>query len=142
MEETKLTLFGGKTPRVKIYKSESHKLHQAFTVAEGSTISEGMPVAIDTDGNIIPYTGTGIYIGIAVTNNTNQAYKGQKDFPVEVTVAVRGYMVVNWTAAASITPGYVKMNASNAAETSSDATNFVALAPAGTGEIVPVLVLN
>lgn len=27
-----MTLFGEKTPRAVIYKSESHKLHQAFNV--------------------------------------------------------------------------------------------------------------
>lgn len=42
MEKTKivndpqqLTLFGERTPRAVIYKSESHKLHQAFNVKAG-----------------------------------------------------------------------------------------------------------
>lgn len=30
-----MTLFGEKTPRAVIYKSESHKLHQAFCVKDG-----------------------------------------------------------------------------------------------------------
>ena len=38
-----------------IYKSESHKLHQAFCVKENKVIHQGMPVALDTDGNIEPY---------------------------------------------------------------------------------------
>ena len=32
-----MTLFGEKTPRAVIYKSESHKLHQAFCVKDGET---------------------------------------------------------------------------------------------------------
>lgn len=31
-EDQPMTLFGEKTPRAVIYKSESHKLHQAFCV--------------------------------------------------------------------------------------------------------------
>ena len=52
MEKTKivndpqqLTLFGERTPRAVIYKSESHKLHQAFNVKAGEKIVQGMPVA-------------------------------------------------------------------------------------------------
>ena len=33
-----MTLFGSKTPKTVIYKSESHKLHQAFTVKQGEII--------------------------------------------------------------------------------------------------------
>ena len=46
----KLTLYGQKTPRVSIYKHESHKLHQAFNVKEGATIVQGMPVALTKEG--------------------------------------------------------------------------------------------
>lgn len=44
------TKFGGTTPRVVIYKSESHKLHQAFPVKDSVKIYAGNPVAITTDG--------------------------------------------------------------------------------------------
>ena len=33
-QDQPMTLFGEKTPRAVIYKSESHKLHQAFCVKE------------------------------------------------------------------------------------------------------------
>ena len=56
MEKTKivndpqqLTLFGERTPRAVIYKSESHKLHQAFNVKAGEKIVQGMPVALNED---------------------------------------------------------------------------------------------
>ena len=91
-QDQPMTLFGEKTPRAVIYKSESHKLHQAFCVKENKVIHQGMPVALDTDGNIEPYIpggdGSQVYLGIAVTDNINPAYQAQRDFPVEVTVAV------------------------------------------------------
>ena len=40
------TKFGGTTPRVVIYKSESHKLHQAFPVKDSVKIYAGNPVAL------------------------------------------------------------------------------------------------
>lgn len=46
------TKFGGTTPRVVIYKSESQKLHQAFPVKASVKIYAGNPVAITTDGTI------------------------------------------------------------------------------------------
>ena len=99
-QDQPMTLFGEKTPRAVIYKSESHKLHQAFCVKENKVIHQGMPVALDTDGNIEPYIpdgdGSQVYLGIAVTDNINPAYQAQRNFPVEVTVAVEAFMVVNW----------------------------------------------
>ena len=46
------TKFGGTTPRVVIYKSESHKLHQAFPVKASVKIYARNPVAITIDGTI------------------------------------------------------------------------------------------
>ena len=46
------TKFGGTTPRVVIYKSESHKLHQAFPVKDFCKDLCWNPVAITTDGTI------------------------------------------------------------------------------------------
>lgn len=116
MEETPLTLRGNKTPRTVIYKSESQKLCQAFnlhgTTSEGvttyPTIYKGHPVKLETDGTISPYTGTGVYLGIALTDSINPAYGAQKDYPVEVTVAVRGYAIINMAASAALSAGYVK----------------------------------
>lgn len=151
----KLTLYGQKTPRVSIYKHESHKLHQAFNVAANVTIVQGMPVALDNTGKLIAYTGAEnqVYLGVAVTDSVTPAYAGQREYPIEVTVAVEGYMICYWAAKAAITPGYVKPDGTlfnnrypNCTNTTSGAeSKFIALAPAsapsgGEVELVPVLV--
>lgn len=92
------TKFGGTTPRVAIYKSESHKLHQAFPVKASVKIYAGNPVAITTEGTIELLTkdNEANYLGIAVTDNNNPAYKESANAgPVEVTVAVQGFMIIN-----------------------------------------------
>lgn len=146
--ETKLTLQGQVTPKVVIFKSESHKLHQAFAVADNATIVKGMPVKLDTDGKISPYTGTGVYLGIAVTDNVNPAYGARRNFPVEVTVAVEGFAIVNAAANAAIdAAGYVKpveglLNSRFVKyAASTDPTNFIALNSADeANELIQVLV--
>jgi len=92
-----LTLMGEQTPKVVIFKSESHKLCEAFNVAEGETILKGMLVALNEDGNITPYTGAEgeVYLGVAITDNVNPAYRAQRNFPVEVTVMVEAFAVVH-----------------------------------------------
>lgn len=92
------TKFGGTTPRVVIYKSESHKLHQAFPVKAPVKIYAGNPVAIATDGTIELLTkdNEANYLGIAVTDSINPAYKESANaVSVEVTVAVQGFMIIN-----------------------------------------------
>lgn len=92
------TKFGGTTPRVVIYKSESHKLHQAFPVEDSVSIYAGNPVAITSEGKIELLTkdNEASYLGIAVTDNINPAYKGSANArPMEVTVAVQGFMIIN-----------------------------------------------
>lgn len=92
------TKFGGTTPRVVIYKSESHKLHQAFPVKASVTIHAGNPVAIAPDGTIelLTKANEANYLGIAVTDNINPAYKESANAgSVEVTVAVQGFMIIN-----------------------------------------------
>lgn len=92
------TKFGGTTPRVVIYKSESHKLHQAFPVKDSVNIYAGNPVAITAEGTIELLTkdNEAKYLGIAVTDNINPAYKESANAgPVEVTVAVQGFMIIN-----------------------------------------------
>lgn len=105
-----LTLMGEQTPKVVIFKSESHKLCEAFNVAEGRTIIKGMAVALDEDGNITPFTGAEgeVYLGIAITDNVNPAYRAQRNFPVEVTVMVEAFAVVHKVSNAAVKPGYVK----------------------------------
>lgn len=147
MTETPMTLVGQKTPRAVIYKSESHKLHQAFCVKADTKIVKGQPVKLETDGTISPYTGTGIYLGIAVTDNINPAYQAQRNFPVEVTVMVDGFAIVNWVAAGDSTPaGYVTPGAALLNDryvkgtTSPSETNFIALNGGDTNEVIQVLV--
>lgn len=105
-----LTLMGEQTPKVVIFKSESHKLCEAFNVAEGKTIIKGMAVALNEDGDITPFTGAEgeVYLGIAITDNVNPAYRAQRNFPVEVTVMVEAFAVVHKVSNGEVKPGYVK----------------------------------
>lgn len=114
------TKFEGTTPRVVIYKSESHKLHQAFPVKASVKIYAGNPVAITTDGTIELLTDANEanYLGIAVTDNNNPAYKESANAgPVEVTVAVQGFMIINAISEAALNAGPVEIG------TGMDATN-------------------
>lgn len=113
------TKFGGTTPRVVIYKSESHKLHQAFPVKDSVKIYAGNPVAITTDGKIelLTKANEANYLGIAVTDNNNPAYKESANAPVEVTVAVQGFMIINAISEAALNAGPVEIG------TGMDATN-------------------
>ena len=106
------TKFGGTTPRVVIYKSESHKLHQAFPVKASVKIYAGNPVAITTDGTIELLTkdNEANYLGIAVTDNNNPAYKESTNAGrVEVTVAVQGFMIINAISEAALDAGPVEI---------------------------------
>lgn len=114
------TKFGGTTPRVVIYKSESHKLHQAFPVKASVKIYAGNPVAITPDGTIELLTkdNEANYLGIAVTDNNNPAYKESANAgPVEVTVAVQGFMIINAISEVALNAGPVEIG------TGMDATN-------------------
>jgi hypothetical protein len=114
------TKFGGTTPRVVIYKSESHKLHQAFPVKASVKIYAGNPVAINTDGTIelLTKANEANYLGIAVTDSNNPAYKESANAgPVEVTVAVQGFMIINAISEAALDAGPVEIG------TGMDATN-------------------
>lgn len=114
------TKFGGTTPRVVIYKSESQKLHQAFLVKASVKIYAGNPVAITADGTIELLTkdNEANYLGIAVTDNINPAYKESANAgPVEVTVAVQGFMIINAISEAALDAGPVEIG------TGMDATN-------------------
>lgn len=102
---------GEQTPKVVIFKSESHKLCEAFNVAEGKTILKGMAVALNEDGDLTPYTGaqSEVYLGIAITDNVNPAYRAQRNFPVEVTVMVEAFAVVHKVSKGEVKPGYVTL---------------------------------
>lgn len=100
---------GGRTPQAVIYKSESHKLHQAFPVKGGGTIVQGQPVKLNTDGTISPYTGvkSEVYLGIAVNYSKYPAYPATAA-GVEVTVMMEGFAVIHGIAKDDITTGYVQ----------------------------------
>lgn len=143
-----LTLMEEKTPRTQVYKSESHKLNQAFPVKKDAVITQGMPVKLETDGTISPYTGEGIYLGIAHTDSIKPAYAPQRNFPIEVTVMVEGFAIVHGAVKAEIEAcGYVKPTAEVVTaggfvvyESSSTETKFIAITPATQGEVMQVLV--
>lgn len=126
------TKFGGTTPRVVIYKSESHKLHQAFPVKASAKIYAGNPVAITIDGTIelLTKSNEANYLGIAVTDNINPAYKESANAgPVEVTVAVQGFMIINAISEAALNAGPVEMG--NGMDTTYHFTKFKAFTQAG-----------
>lgn len=147
-----MTLFGERTPKAVIYKSESHKLHQAFNVKANTKIVQGMAVALGTDGLIEPFIPEGagssqVYLGIAVTDNVNPAYQPQDNFPVEVTVAVQGYMILNWVAKEALKCGYINPTANLLhdrfviAEASTDESQFIAITPADEeNDVIQVLI--
>lgn len=97
-----LTILGVKTPKVVIYKSESQKLCQAFTVKAGDVINTGAPVKLNADGTISPYYGVGIYLGIATQFSSNAPYPHK-----EVTVMVEAFAVVYGVSKTALDAGYV-----------------------------------
>lgn len=143
----RMTILGEQTPQAVIYKHESHKLHQAFKVKEGETIIQGQPVKLESDGTISGYTGTGLYLGIAITNSETPAYPQPS---VEVTVAVEGFMVVYGVSEAAISScGAVKPSAPAAdslyvkysTDTVSTDPKFIALnTTSAADELVQILV--
>lgn len=151
-----LTLGGELTPRTVIYKHESHKLHQAFVPKlkeKGSTervqILKSQPVAITADGEIEVYTGADgqIYLGIAVTDSINPAYKATRNYPIEVTVMVEAFALCNYVAKAAMSCGYVKPTGDTVnnhfiqVEESKDETKFICIIPADEeNDIVQVLI--
>lgn len=111
---------GYNTPRAAIFKSESHKLHQAFPVKEGESVIQGQPVVLNTDGTIQGFKSTDAVkniIGWAATDSINPAYKESKQHgPIEVTVMVRGYAIIWGVSKAALTTGPVKPTGSKDAE--------------------------
>lgn len=86
---------GGITPKAVIYKSESHKLHQAFHVKNGDTVVAGQPVVLNDDGTISPYKGTGIYLGVAVNYSKYPVYPPEDINNPQVTVMMEGFAVIH-----------------------------------------------
>lgn len=142
---------GGRTPQAVIYKSESHKLHQAFPVKDGDTIVQGQPVKLNTDGTISPYTGAEgeVYLGIAVNYSKYPAYPATAA-GVEVTVMMEGFAVIHGIAKAEITTtGYVQTDGTLdtsgtypnfSPSTSGAETKFIAINAAEVDDLVQILV--
>lgn len=128
------TKFGGTTPRVVIYKSESHKLHQAFPVKASANIYAGNPVAITAEGTIelLTKSNEANYLGIAVTDNNNPAYKESANAgSVEVTVAVQGFMIINAAAEDALDAGPVEIGTGMDDTNPNHFTKFKTFDPAG-----------
>lgn len=142
---------GGRTPQAVIYKSESHKLHQAFPVKDGDTIVQGQPVKLNPNGTISPYIGgeDGVYLGIAVNYSKHPAYHATAA-GVEVTVMMEGFAVIHGIAKDEITTtGYVQTDGTLDASgtyphflplTSGAETKFIALNVADEDDLVQILV--
>lgn len=149
------TKFGGTTPRVVIYKSESHKLHQAFPVKKDSIrIYAGNPVAITDDGKIELLTNSNEanYLGIAVTDSINPAYKESANADlVEVTVAVQGFMIINAISEVDLNAGpveitgrddtnhFTKFTTFTRADDATRPVNFISLTKASKDGLIQVL---
>lgn len=151
------TKFGGTTPRVVIYKSESHKLHQAFPVKDSVNIYAGNPVAITDEGTIELLTkdNEANYLGIAVTDNNNPAYykESANAGPGEVTVAVQGFMIINAISEAGLKAGpveigtgmddtnhFTRFKAFTPADAATSPVNFISLTKASAkNELIQVL---
>lgn len=142
---------GGRTPQAVIYKSESHKLHQAFPVKNDVTIVQGQPVKLNIDGTISPYTGdeNEVYLGIAVNYSKYPAYPATAA-GVEVTVMMEGFAVIHGIAKVEITStGYVQTDGTLDASgtylnfspsTSGAETKFIAINVADVDDLVQILV--
>lgn len=108
-----MTIMGDKTRRAVIQKSESHKLHHSFPVKKGKNAVPGQFVVLNDDGTVQGFETSDDpkkIIGVAVNNSNYPAYQESKQYgPVEVTVAMTGYMIVFAAAgAASLNAGPVK----------------------------------
>lgn len=141
---------GGRTPQAVIYKSESHKLHQAFPVKDGNTIVQGQPVKLNIDGTISPYTGDEgeVYLGIAVNYSKYPAYPATAA-GVEVTVMMEGFAVIHGIAKTDTKTGYVQTDGTLDASgtylnflpsTSGAETKFIAINVADMDDLVQILV--
>ena len=102
-------IVGGVTPRSAIYKSESHKLHHAFPLANGKNVAQGQPVVLLADGTVKGFeSGDSLekVIGYAATNSINPAYQPSRQHgPIDITVAVSGHAVLYGVSGGAINAG-------------------------------------
>lgn len=147
-----LKITGTKTPKTKVYKSESHKLCQAFPIAKDEIINEGAPVGITAAGTVKAYKGgdaTSVYIGVATSYSENSPYPGYHSGTKDQTVMVSGCAVVYGVGGTTgiANAGYVNPTGVDAngyttyvASAEGAATSFIALHAAAEGELVQVMV--
>ena len=88
-------------------KSESHKLHQEFTVKADASVNKGDLVKLHTDGTILPLADDEAQVGsVMVGVSLHDAAACEL-----ATVACRGYMIMFAEASAALNAGPVKMTA-------------------------------
>lgn len=88
--------------------AESHKLHQAFMVADSASVKVGQPVKLNAAGEVVPAVSGELnvnIIGYSVHNGT----EGD-----EVTVAMKAYALIYVKPAAAVNAGPVKYDGLNA----------------------------
>jgi hypothetical protein len=99
---------GTVTKSVFEHLPEAHKLHLEFTVAAGQTVRRGDPVVLATNGTVQPAASAApafSVIGVPLQDGAAGKF---------VTVAMKGYAVVNAEAAAvSLNAGAVQLGAWN-----------------------------
>lgn len=144
---------GGNTPAERIYKSESHKLHESFPflAADVATdkIHHGSPVALKTDGNIISATSAAAtgrpVVGVSIHDSEYPTYAGtrQSGGIPECTIMVRGYAITRGIASGAVDAGYVELDGMegefNKFKNASGVTQYIAIEPADDTEMVRIL---
>lgn len=89
---------GNPTVNKGFLKSESHKLHQAFTVAAATTIYKAQPVKLNATGEVVPAAADEakeVVIGFAVFG---------AEATEEVTVVMKSASIAYYTAADAFDP--------------------------------------
>lgn len=141
-----LTKFGEKTTSIFLNDAESHKLHLAFTVADGETIRRGQPVILSGDSDTIePSAGDGSDVDSIIGYSIQDAKEKE-----ECTIAMRGYAVVWALASGTVSPGpveYAGMSATSGKEhyttykvtTAAENTNGWAIDEGTTGSLIRII---
>lgn len=147
--------FGYNTQRAAIFKSESHKLNQAFPVKKGESVIQGQPVVLNSDGTIQGFKTTDNIkniIGWASTDSKNPAYgESRQHGEIDVTIMVKGFAIIWGVSKAATVAGPVKPTGAKDADgiyseydVDTTSTNPIAfnLTPAtAAGELIQILVV-
>lgn len=102
---------------------ESHKLHQAFTVATDASVMVGQPVKLNAEGQVLPAEASDNpknIIGYSVHRGT----EGD-----EVTIAMKAYALIYVKPKAAVEAGPVKYDGVNTAD-----KDYISVAAAGSGD--------